>query len=83
MKIDTNEEGYIVIRELFTGVMLETEEGNRLGICMRDDTFEINVMPKGDIEHCWQRVNMQTKNITRMSKEVKDDEDIRRADNVG
>ena len=83
MKIDTNEEGYIVIRELFTGVMLETEEGNRLGICMRDDTFEINVMPKGDIEHCWQRVNMRTKNITRMSKEVKDDEDIRRADNVG
>lgn len=66
MKIETDNQGHIVLKEIYTDVMLETSEGNRLGICMRDDTFEINVMPKGEGGHCWQRVNMQTKTITRM-----------------
>jgi hypothetical protein len=66
MRIELDDQNHIVFKEIYNGVLLETSEGNRLGICMRDDTFEINVMPKGEVEHCWQRVNMQNKNITRM-----------------
>ena len=75
MKIELDDQGHIVLKEVYSGIMLETSEGNRLGICMRDDTFEINVLPKGVIEHNWQRVNMKTGNITRMydkAIEVKD-----------
>lgn len=79
MKIEVSEDGYILLREVFNGIMLMTEEGHSLGICMRDDTFEINVMPKGDNENCWQRVNWLTKNISRMSKEIKADENQRTA----
>lgn len=69
MKIELDDQGYIVLKEVYSGVLLETSEGNQLGICMRDDTFEINVMPKDSLEHCWQRVNMKTCNITRMFDE--------------
>lgn len=66
MRIEIDKKNYIVLKEVYNGIMLETSEGNRLGICMRDDTFEINIMPKGAVEHCWQRVNMHTKNIIRL-----------------
>lgn len=39
--------------------MLETSEGNTIGICMRDDTFEISVNPTGEYKGNWWRVNMQ------------------------
>lgn len=81
MKIELSKDGYIVLKEVYNGIMLETAEGHRLGICMRDDTFEINVLPKGDKNYCWQRVNMKTKNITRMSKEVKNDANQQRTNN--
>jgi len=60
MKIDTDKDGNIVLKEIYSGVLLETSEGNQLGICMRDDTFEINILPKGTKIHCWHHVNMQT-----------------------
>ena len=66
MKIETDpyEPGTIVLKEVFSGLLLETSEGNRIGVCMRDDTFEINVIPKGKSglkdESSWHRVDMQT-----------------------
>jgi len=63
MKIDVTENGIIVLKEVFSGVLLETEEGNGIGVCMRDDTLEINVIPKGSLVDNWWRVNMQTGQI--------------------
>ena len=63
MKVDVTleEGGGLVLKEIYSGVLLETSEGNRLGICMRDDTFEINIIPHGTPleKHNWWRVNMQ------------------------
>jgi len=53
----------IVLTEEFSGVLLTTEEGNSIGVCMRDDTFEINVIPK-DKPSRWNRVDMLTGKIT-------------------
>jgi len=39
---------------------METQEGNQIGVCMRDDTLEINVCPDGIDSGNWWRVNMQT-----------------------
>ena len=66
MKIDVDQEGGIRLREVLSGVLLETSEGNALGICMRDDTLEINVMPGGKHTQNWWRVNMQEGTIENM-----------------
>jgi len=71
MKITTNANGDIVIKELFSGAILETEEGNQLGVCMRDDTLEINVMPKGEHTGNWWVVNMQTGEIVKAGADKK------------
>lgn len=63
MKIETNESGEIVLKELFTGVLLETTEGNQIGICARDDTFEVNIMPKGSTANNWHRIDMSKAEI--------------------
>lgn len=47
MKLEVREDYGITLKEVFAGLCLETEEGNRLGVCMRDDTFELQVQPKG------------------------------------
>lgn len=39
--IDLNDERAICFKEVFSGVMFETEEGERLSVCMRDGAFEI------------------------------------------
>ena len=59
MKISVDEDRTIVLEEVFNGVKLKTEEGNAIGVCMRDDTLEINVIPKGSTKHNWWRINMQ------------------------
>lgn len=59
MKIEVNECGGIVLKEVFNGILLTTAEGNSIGICMRDDTFEINVIPKTRTSRL-SRVNMKT-----------------------
>ena len=62
MKLEVDEEGEIVLKEVFSGVMLETGEGNRVGICMRDDSFEFNVLPaNGDNQ--WYRIDMATMKV--------------------
>jgi len=59
MKIDVDQHNNLRLREVYSGVLLETSEGNRIGICMRDDTLEINVLPKGKDTQNWWHVNMQ------------------------
>lgn len=66
MKITVDEHREIVLKEVFSGVGLETSEGNAIGVCMRDDTFEINVIPKGSEKRNWWRVNMQKGTIEKM-----------------
>ncbi len=69
MKITVDEDGAMVIGEVFSGAYIETSEGNRIGFCLRDDTIEFNVMPKDSEEKdCrWFRVNMQTREVEDMS----------------
>ena len=66
MKTDTNQNEEIVSKEVCSGVLLETPEGNAIGICMRDNIFEINILPKDGVEH-WYRVNMEKGEITLMT----------------
>jgi len=40
MKIETNEKGELIFKEIFNGIGLETPDGDMLGICMRDTGFE-------------------------------------------
>ncbi len=42
MKIEVNEDGNIVLKEVYTGVGLESNDGESFGICMRDSGFEFN-----------------------------------------
>ena len=60
MKIDIDRDNQLRLREVFSGILLETQEGNQIGVCMRDDTLEINVCPSGNHTNNWWRVNMQT-----------------------
>jgi hypothetical protein len=69
MRIDTDEDGGIVIGEVFSGAYIETAEGNRIGFCLRDDTIEINVLPKGTDKSQWHRVNMQTLEVEKLGDE--------------
>ena len=57
----------IRIREVFSGLILETSDGNRLGICMRDDTMEMNIMPDGKHTNNWWRIDMQKGEIKPLS----------------
>ena len=40
MKIEVNENSEIEFREVFNGITLVTNEGERINICMRDSGFE-------------------------------------------
>jgi hypothetical protein len=57
MKIDVDniDGGTLVLKEVFNSIVLETEEGNRFAICMRDDTVEMTVIGSEK----WFRANMQ------------------------
>ena len=48
MKVEIDEDGDIVLKEVFSGISLRTEEGNCLGVCMRDDTFEISMFKRNN-----------------------------------
>lgn len=61
MKVSVNEEGGLVLKEIYSGVLLQTKEGNEIGICMRDDTFEINVINTHGNQ--WHRVNCENLTI--------------------
>lgn len=70
MKIETNEQGVIVLKEVFSGVLLETEEGNTLGVCMRDDTFEMTVTNKATGANTFLRPEMDQLEIQPLSIDV-------------
>ena len=59
MKIEADEEYNLVLKEVFNSVILETAEGNKFAICMRDDTVEMTV-PGSDK---WFRADMSTGEI--------------------
>jgi hypothetical protein len=61
MKIETGKQGedVLVLKEIFCNTVLETEEGNRIAICMRDDTIEMSVVGSD----MWYRADMQTGKI--------------------
>ena len=65
MKVDikyVGEESYLSLKEIYCNTVLETEEGNKVSICMRDDTIEFNVMNFNK----WYRINMQTGTVDSM-----------------
>ena len=59
MKVDVDEQGNIVLKEIYNSVILETAEGNQFAICMRDDTVEMTVIGSQQ----WYRANIQEGNI--------------------
>ena len=46
MEIDITEGGLIRLKKIFNSIILETEEGNRFAICMRDSGLEIGISEK-------------------------------------
>jgi hypothetical protein len=62
----TVEEDYTaVLKEVYNSIVMETAEGNRIALCMRDDTFEIGVLiPDSDTR--WFRVDQTTHEIIPM-----------------
>ena len=67
MKLTVDEDGRLVIGEVYSGAYIETAEGNRIGFCLRDDTIEFSILPKDSVESCrWFRVNMQTREVEKM-----------------
>ena len=42
MKIEISENSEIVLKEVYNHIMLKTNNGEELYICMRDSGFEIN-----------------------------------------
>lgn len=68
MKVDIDQHQNLRLQEIFSGVILETANGNSIGICMRDDTLEINVLPRGENTNNWWRVNMDTGQISRLGE---------------
>jgi hypothetical protein len=42
MKIETNEQSEIILKEVFSGIGLESPSGEKFSICMRDSGFEFN-----------------------------------------
>lgn len=60
MRIDVDRTlGVPVIKEVYSGALIETSEGNRVGFCMRDDTVELHIMPANGPSN-WYRVDMQS-----------------------
>ncbi|MCZ6897669.1 MAG: hypothetical protein O7D95_03020 [Betaproteobacteria bacterium] len=59
MKIENKmigKESVLSLQEIYCNTVLETEEGNQLAICMRDDTIEMSVVGSDK----WFRANMKT-----------------------
>ena len=46
MKISPDQDGTLILEEVYNGLEMRTNEGNKLGVCMRDDTFEITTEDK-------------------------------------
>ena len=64
MKFEVNSEGGLLLKEVFSGLVLETGEGNRLTVCMRDDTIEMQVVGTGR----WFRADMESGEIFELAE---------------
>ena len=62
MKVEVTESGTLALSEFFDGLILRTTEGFQIGICPREDTFEINVGGR------WFRVNILGQEILPMGE---------------
>lgn len=62
MKIEVNEHYSLVLKEVYNNLVLETEEGNKFTICMRDDTVEMKIVGSDK----WYKANMDTGEIERI-----------------
>lgn len=65
MKIENKmigRESVLSLQEIYCNTVLETEEGNQIAICMRDDTIEMSVVGSEK----WYRADMQTGDILEM-----------------
>lgn len=49
MKIDVTGDGVLVLKEVYNSIILETEGGQRLAVCMRDFGFDIGIYKANDI----------------------------------
>ena len=65
MKVTTDEIGQLVLKEVYEDLALETEEGNRLYVCMRDNTFEIYIEPRKRVGVHY-RVNMEKRRVDKL-----------------
>jgi hypothetical protein len=65
MKIEADELDHFVLKEIYETLPMETEEGNRLYVCMRDNTFELYIEPKGQVGVRY-RVNMEKRMIEKL-----------------
>jgi hypothetical protein len=66
MKIDVDQDRNLRLQEVFSGINMKAPGGNVIGVCMRDGTFEINVMPRGKHTGNWWRVDMESGRIEPM-----------------
>ncbi len=75
MKIEVGENSEVILKEVYSSIVLETAEGNRLVLCMRDDTIEMKVLPKLGSEDLavaitdegWWRVDMKGRTVKEMT----------------
>jgi len=56
MKIEADQNGNLVVKEVFNSLIMETVEGNQIAVCMRDDTFELSVIGSDD----WYRADIES-----------------------
>lgn len=74
MKISVGEERELILEEVYSGVLLKTREGDAIGVCIRDGTFEINIISKGSKERNWWIINWQEGTIERSGPQYTDRE---------
>ena len=68
MEIDIEEDYTQILRKVYNPIGLETSEGNKMYVCMRDDTFEFTVVPKGGKYKRTFRIIMDENNIEFMKE---------------
>ena len=53
MKIDVTEDNIIRIRDAFVGVLFETDDGEKLGVCMRNGVNGSCKRVKSAVDSCF------------------------------
>ena len=70
MKIEVGENNNIILKEVYNSVILETSDGEKLAVCMRDSGFEIDYFTK-KISMAFEAKNGKVSSF-KTSEEVKD-----------